>query len=71
MDTEEEGLPDLFPAAAPLPSSTPLSPSPPSGRRRSLLEQLSRAIAAEEYERAAEIRDTLILLDKEDKEKDS
>jgi bifunctional DNase/RNase len=34
-------------------------------RREALLAELEGAVAAEEYERAAEIRDTLILLDKE------
>ena len=36
---------------------------------RRLLEQLNQAVAAEEYERAAEIRDMLILLDKEREQK--
>jgi bifunctional DNase/RNase len=67
LDSFSPAAPSLFPSLSSLSSSS----SQPSGRRRSLLEQLSRAIAAEEYERAAEIRDTLILLDKEDREKDS
>jgi bifunctional DNase/RNase len=45
------------------------APKPPSASRRDkhreLLEQLNEAVAAEEYERAAEIRDMLILLDKD------
>jgi bifunctional DNase/RNase len=49
--------------------SGPEAPKPPSASRpdkhRELLEQLNRAVAAEEYERAAEIRDLLILLDKD------
>jgi bifunctional DNase/RNase len=49
------------------------SEPPPSFRpdkHRELLEQLNRAVAAEEYERAAEIRDMLILLDKNHKDMD-
>jgi bifunctional DNase/RNase len=44
------------------PSPGPLSRS---GKYRELLEELNRAVDAEEYEQAAEIRDLLILLDKE------
>ncbi|MDR1318091.1 MAG: bifunctional nuclease family protein, partial [Treponema sp.] len=39
------------------------SPKNPDTRHRELLEMLNRAVAAEEYERAAEIRDMLLLLD--------
>ena len=39
--------------------------SPSSGRREALLEELDQAVAAEEYERAAEIRDLLISMDEE------
>jgi bifunctional DNase/RNase len=39
--------------------------SPEAEKYRHLLEQLNRAVAAEEYEQAAEIRDMLLLLDKE------
>jgi bifunctional DNase/RNase len=40
-------------------------PSPESEKYRQLFEQLNRAVASEEYEQAAEIRDKLLLLDKE------
>ncbi|MDR0624071.1 MAG: bifunctional nuclease family protein [Treponema sp.] len=47
-------------------------PEPPhpsrSDKRWELLEQLNKAVAAEEYERAAEIRDMLNLLDKDAKD---
>jgi bifunctional DNase/RNase len=48
----------------------PLEPPPFSrpDKHRELLEQLNRAVAAEEYERAAEIRDMLNLLDKDNKD---
>jgi bifunctional DNase/RNase len=46
--------------------TAPPAPFPvsPSDKYHELLEELNRAVAAEEYERAAEIRDKLILLDK-------
>jgi protein-arginine kinase activator protein McsA len=37
-------------------------------KHRELLEQLNRAVAEEEYERAAKIRDMLNLLDKDSKD---
>jgi bifunctional DNase/RNase len=40
--------------------------SPQAEHRRLLLEQLNRAVAAEEYERAAEIRDMIQLLEAQD-----
>jgi bifunctional DNase/RNase len=50
----------------------PESPEPPPVSRpdkhRELLKQLNQAVDAEEYERAAEIRDMLILLDKDNKD---
>jgi bifunctional DNase/RNase len=43
--------------------------TPPEKKHRLLVEQLNEAVAAEEYERAAEIRDLLILLEQgEEKE---
>jgi bifunctional DNase/RNase len=55
-ETEELIIPDAK-------SEEPLSPA--EAKYRQLLEQLNQAVAAEEYERAAELRDTLIRLDKE------
>jgi bifunctional DNase/RNase len=40
-------------------------PSPEAEKYRQLFEQLNRAVASEEYEEAARIRDKLLLLDKE------
>jgi bifunctional DNase/RNase len=56
-------------------ASEPGPPEPPPSSRpdkhQELLEQLNRAVAAEEYEQAAEIRDRLILLDKNRKDMDA
>jgi bifunctional DNase/RNase len=45
-------------------------PSPDAEKYRQLFEQLNRAVASEEYERAAEIRDKLLLLDKEQEDEE-
>jgi bifunctional DNase/RNase len=44
------------------------APAARPGRRRELLEELKRAVDVEEYERAAEIRDILILMDQDGKD---
>ncbi|MDR1574615.1 MAG: bifunctional nuclease family protein [Treponema sp.] len=61
LDSMEEA--EENPPAGPEPSSEALSPE--TEKNRKLLEQLNRAVAAEEYELAAEIRDMLNQLDKE------
>jgi bifunctional DNase/RNase len=58
-----EGMEETGESAA-VPASGPL---PRSDKYRELVEALNRAVDAEEYERAAKIRDMLILLDKEGK----
>ncbi|MDR3138113.1 MAG: bifunctional nuclease family protein [Treponema sp.] len=68
------GVPlDLFAGGAEEPEpETPETPPPeseePGGseEHRDLRRELNRAVAAEEYERAAEIRDMLLLLEKEE-----
>ena len=71
---EQAGIPlDFFIAAMedademeiPLAPENAISPST-AEKHRKLLEQLNRAVAAEEYELAAEIRDKLNLLNDED-----
>jgi bifunctional DNase/RNase len=71
---EQAGIPLDFFLAGPEdaeaggPSETPSlreQPDAESEHYRRLLEQLNQAVGAEEYERAAEIRDMLILLDNE------
>ncbi|MDR2103156.1 MAG: bifunctional nuclease family protein [Treponema sp.] len=61
-EAEEPG--PAAPAAAPCPESE--DPGGGSDKYRSLRQELNQAVAAEEYERAAEIRDTLLLMEKED-----
>jgi bifunctional DNase/RNase len=56
---EEGGDLSTIPASGPLPRSN---------KYRELVEELNRAVDAEEYERAAKIRDMLILLDKDGKD---
>jgi bifunctional DNase/RNase len=64
---EQTGVPADFILEGPEENgdAPPASPMSRSGKYRELLEELNRAVDAEEYERAAEIRDMLILLDKE------
>jgi bifunctional DNase/RNase len=71
---EQTGVPADFILEGPdengdAPVSPASGPMSRSDRHRELLEELNRAVDAEEYERAAELRDMLILLDKEQGDK--
>jgi bifunctional DNase/RNase len=70
LDFFLEGLEDAEAEGPVVPDARPEETlSPDEAKHRQLLEQLNQAVAAEEYERAAEIRDLLICLDKERKDK--
>jgi bifunctional DNase/RNase len=60
--------PTQFPAEPPVkfPENTTGFSASNAAKRRNLLAELDKAVAAEEYERAAEIRDILLLLNKEE-----
>jgi bifunctional DNase/RNase len=71
---EQTGVPaDFILEGADEPAGAFAAPAPGVSSRpdnyRELREELNRAVAAEEYERAAELRDMLILLDEEQGEK--
>jgi bifunctional DNase/RNase len=66
MDRMDE---NFFDSQSSIPDREPAFPSPPDSYE-DLLEDLNKAVAAEEYERAAEIRDMLILLDNERKNRE-
>ena len=61
-----EGIEKNGETPVPIPPRIKPAPSSRKDRHRRLLEELRRAVASEAYERAAESRDRLILLEKDD-----